>query len=428
MLAFLVLTVLSWFLVWHIKGHINPSFQRHYVFFSMAIILLGFVAIFIYTIDNYHHGQVDLPGDAQYYYESALSYLQTGETQTIYPNYEKFLATFLIFGDPILARLAQLMLFFFLYALSIRALDRLNVSQSGLIYFSTFTAFSGIYYGTLVVLARDVLILFAYAFVFFVLVWYYTRAEARRRTPNASLLFLIVLAAIWLHSLGPWLIYPLIAGVLGELMVFYFKKEGNWRLGLVGIIVVVFFLFYEGFSEIQRLYQHNVVEQALFMARKDIPETATRWRLIEPFVTLLGPGLIRPLFPSEYFLVWIPSHASFNWWGTFFWYINLIFSLPLVFRKPFAFLGKRGAVFALVVFVFLVGAYTLAYGSGMGMRKRMMFHFLYTLFIATAYYTPLGAQNSAYAQKQVFPLPASLVRLGVLLMLMVATIMSVDWN
>jgi hypothetical protein len=89
---------------------------------------------------------------------------------------------------------------------------------------------------------------------------------------------------------------------------------------------------------------------------------------------------------------------------------------------------KRGTVFALLVFLFLVVAYTLAFGSGMGMRKRMMFHFFYTLFIAATYYTPLSAQKSEHVQRRVFPLPASLVRLGVLLMLMVATIISVDWN
>jgi hypothetical protein len=392
----------------------------------MAILLLGFVAVFIYTIDNYYHGQVDMPGDAQWYYEGALSYLQTGETQTHYPNYEKFLAAFLMYGGPILARLAQLMLFLALYALCIKALDRLNVSPNGLIYFSTFTAFSGIYYGTLVVFVRDLLILFAYAFAFIILVWYYTQTEARRRAPDATVLFLIVLVALWLHSLGSLLVYPLIAGVLGELLLH--KKKVNWRFILVGIVVVALFLVHGGFSEIQRLYQVIVVEAVLLRAEGEMLGVEQTRSMLDPFAALLGPGLIRPLFPGEHFLVWIPSHAAFYWWGTLFWYINLIFSLPLIFRKPFAFLGKRGAVFTLVVFVFLVGAYTLAYGSGMGMRKRMMFHFLYTLFIATTYYTPLGIPKGEHVQRRVIPIPASLVRIGVFFMLLVATIVSVDWN
>lgn len=242
-----------------------------------------------------------------------------------------------------------------------------------------------------------------------------------------KVLLMLVLVALWLHSLGSWLVYPLIAGVLGELLLLY-KKKVNWRFALAGIVVVGLFLAHGGFSEIQRLYQVNVVDAVLLEAEGEMLGVEQTRSLLDPFAALLGPGLIRPLFPGEYFIVWIPSHAAFYWWGTLFWYINLFFSLPLVLRKPFAFKGKRGAVFALVVFVLLVGAYTLAYGSGMGMRKRMMFHFLYTLFIATTYYTPLGAQSSAYPQKWVLPLPASLVRLGVLLMLMVATIMSVDWN
>jgi hypothetical protein len=427
MISFLVLTVLTFFLVWYVKGRINPSFRGHYLLFSMAIVVLGVAAVLVYTIDNLFHGQVDMPGDAQWYYQGALLYLQTGETQTFYPIYEKFLAAFLMLGDPILARLAQLMLFLALYALCIRALDRLNVSTNGLVYFSTFTAFSGIYYGTLVVLVRDFLILFAYVFAFFILVWYYIQTEARQRAPNVKALFLILLVALLLRSLGPWLIYPLIAGVLGEMLLLY-KKKVNRRFALVGIVIVGLFLAYGGFSEIQRLYQVVVVDAVLLEAVGEMLGVERTRSLLDPFAALLGPGLIRPLFPGEFFIVWIPSHAAFYWWGTVFWYINLIFSLPLIFRKPFAFLGKRGAVFALVVFVFLVGAYTLAYGSGMGMRKRMMFHFLYTLFIAAAYYTPLSAQNSAYAQKLVFPLPRLLVRLGVILMLMVATIMSVYWN
>lgn len=426
--AFLALVVLTFFLMWHVKSSITPSFRKHYVLFSTAIVVLGVAAVLVYTVDNFYHGQVDMPGDAQYYYEGALSYLLTGETQTYYPNYEKFLAAFLMFGDPILARLAQLMLFLCLYALSIRALDWLRVSQNGLIYFSTFTTLSGIYYGTLVVFTRDFLVLFAYAFAFFVLVWYYAQAEARRRAPNARLLFLIVLVALWLDSLGHWLIYPLIAGVLGELLVAYFKKKVNWRLALVGIVVVVIFLVHGGFYEIQRLYQVNVVEAVLLEAEGEMLGIEQTRSLLDPFAALLGPGLIRPLFPSEYFLVWIPSHAAFYWWGTLFWYANLIVSVPLLLRKPLAFMEKRGTVFALLVFLFLVVAYTLAFGSGMGMRKRMMFHFFYTLFIAATYYTPLSAQKSEHVQRRVFPLPASLVRLGVLLMLMVATIISVDWN
>jgi hypothetical protein len=427
MLAFFMLAVITFFWVWYVKGRINPSFRRHYALFSMAIVVLGVASVLVYTVDNLYHGQIDMPGDAQWYYEGALLYLLSGETQTYYPNYEKFIAAFLMLGDPILARLAQLMLFLCMYALSIRALDWLNASQNGLIYFSTFTAFSGIYYGTLVVLGRDFLILFAYAFAFFILVWYYVQPEARRWALEAKALFLIILVALWLHSLGSWLVYPLIAGVLGELLLLY-RKKLNWRFPLAGIVVVVFFLVHGGFSEIQRLYQAIVVEGVLLQAEGEMLGVERTRSLLDPFAALLGPGLIRPLFPSEFFIVWVPSHAAFYWWGTLFWYINLIFSLPMIFRKPFAFLGKRSAVFALVVFVFLVGAYTLAFGSGMGMRKRMMFHFLYTLFIATTYYTPLGAQNSAYVQKLVFPLPKSLVRLCVLLMLMVATIMSVDWN
>jgi hypothetical protein len=425
MIAFLILAIFTFLLVWHVKGRINPSFQGHYLLFSMAIAVLGVAAVLVYTFDNLFHGQVDMPGDAQWYYEGALLYLQTGETQTYYPNYEKFLAAFLMFGDPILARLAQLMLFLCMYALSIRALQWLNVSRSGLIYFSTFTALSGIYYGTLVVFTRDFLILFAYAFVFFALVWYYAQADARRRAPNARLLFLIVLVALGLDSLGHWLIYPLVAGVLGELLVASFRKKVNWRLALISIVVVSIFLVYGGFHEIQRLYHFIAVEAVLLEKEGEMLGIERTRTLLDPVAALLGPGLVRPLFPSEFFIVWVPSHAAFYWWGTLFWYINLIVSIPLLFRKPLVFLDKRGAIYALLVFLFLVAGYTLAFGTGMGMRKRMMFHFFYTLFVTVTYFTPLSTTKSEHLKGRVIPLPVPLVRLGVILLLMVATIVSV---
>jgi len=426
MFAFLILVSLTVLLVRYVKWSITISFRKYYVYFSTAIIFLGIFAVIVYTIDNLYHGQVDMPGDAQWYYEGALTYLLTGETQTYYPNYEKFIASFLFFGGPILARLAQLMVFLCMYTLSIKALDWLRVSLNGFIYFSTFVALSGIYYGAFMAFTRDFLILFTYAFVFFVLIWYYNLTEVHRKAPNARLLCLIILSALWLDSLGHWLIYPLILGALGELLLAFLKKNVNWKMTLVGFAVVAIFLASGGFSEIQRLYQVIVVEGVLFeaeAARLGVERTRS---LLDIFAVLFGPGLIRPLFPNEFFLVWIPSHVAFYWWGTLFWYVNLIISVPFLFRKPLALMGKRGAIFIILVFLFLVAAYTLAFGSGMGMRKRMMFHFLYTLFIAATYYTPLGVQSSTYEQKRVFTIPSSLVRLGVVLMLIVATIMSVD--
>jgi len=429
MIAFVVLTILTIFLLSHVKKSINPSLRKHYVIFSVIIVALGVTATLIYTFDNIYHDQVDMPGDAQYYYEGALSYLLTGETQTYYPNYEKFLALFLYMGNPVVARLAQLMLFLCMYALSVRALDWLNVSRNGLIYFSTFVALSGIYYGTIVVFVRDFLILFTFTLVFVALAWYYAQSGARRRAPNLKLLFLIVLATLWLHSLGSWLVYPLIAAVVGEFLASLRERKALPRRivpASIAIAIVVAFLVYGGFYEIQRLYQINIVEARLLGAEEEMLGIERSRSLLDPFKALLGPGLIRPLFPHEYFLVWVPSHAAFYWWGTLFWYVNLIITAPILLKTPLAFMRKRGSVFIMLVFLFMVGAYTLAFGAGMGMRKRAMFHFFYTLFITSTYCTRSDTNQDKGIQNWRLPLPTLLLQLGVVLALVIATILSVE--
>jgi len=314
-----------------------------------------------------------------------------------------------------------------MYTFTVQALDWLNVSRQGLIYFSAFTALSGIYYGTLVVLVRDFLILFTFAFMFFAISWYY--AKGHQRASPLILLLVIVLASLWFRSLSSWLVYPLIAGVTGELFVAsFFRKVLHRRIVLAGVAMVVVFavVFFGGLDEIERLYQINVVEARPYQRAWEMFGTERARSLLDPFKAVLGPGLIRPLLPEDYFLVWVPSHAAFYWWGTLFWYANLIVSAPLLLRRPLAFANKRGAIFVLLIFLFVVGAYTVTYGTGMGMRKRAMFHFLYTLLITVTYCTPLDVKETDRIWRLRLPLPVSLLRLAVIVGLMVATILSIE--
>ncbi len=424
MLAFLILVFLTFLLIIRVNTNIRPFLRTHFIFYSSFIIIIGLISILIYTFDNLYHEQVDMPGDAQYYYEGAISYLETGETQTFYPNYERFLALFLYMGDPVIARMAQLMVFLCMYALVTQALDWLRISKTGFIYFSAFTSFSGIYYAMLVAFVRDLLILFTFAFIFVAFAWYYAKLEKYKKAPNITLLILIALSSLWLRSLGNWLVYPLMAAVVGELIIGFFRKRISPKIFVIVIVITVPFFIHKGADEVLRLIQINVIEGALFAQEIEMLGEEKSRSLLDPFKALLGPGLVRPIFPHEYFIVWLPSFAAFYWLGTVTWYANLIVSAPLILKKPFAFLNKRVGVFVFLIFAFLVLAYTIAFGSGMGPRKRAMFHFFYTLFVAIVYFTPAEDSKEKGLHKWQIPVPIELLRLLVILALIVSTILS----
>lgn len=103
---------------------------------------------------------------------------------------------------------------------------------------------------------------------------------------------------------------------------------------------------------------------------------------------ILGPGLIRPLFPSEYFLTYTTMFAVFNWWGALYWYLNLLTTVPKLIRRPLFFLRAPVMLF-LLLFIFEYGlAYGLTSGGPGGLRKRAFIYFFYTIFIAITFYTP----------------------------------------
>jgi hypothetical protein len=422
MIAFLVILILTAIMVRYVRDHIEATFRGIYLNYTLIIIFLGILSTIVYTVDNevFNH-QVDLPGDAQYYYYGALSYLQTGELVTYYPNYERFIAAFLYAGHPILVRLAQLLLFVWVYSLSVLTLNWLKVSKRGLIYFSIFTALSGIYYGALVTLVRDWLILFAIVAVFFVLTYWEVFGKNIFNVGVAIMALLFLLS-----SLGRWLVFPLLVALLGELssIVLVSKTTLRKKLMVIGGIIIVMAIILLNLDYILYLYQINVEQGVLLDMQRDLggPGTRNVWSF---FKTLLGPGLIRPLFPADYFLVWVPSHAAFYWWGTAVWYVNLLVSVPKILREPLKFMDKRGGRFLLLLFILVIGTYVLAYGSGIGMRKRAIFQLLYTLLVAATYYTPMDNMSHRSISLVRLNLPVALVRLAVLLAIIVGTILSV---
>lgn len=431
--AFIAFSVFSLFLTHHVANSIKPSLKKSYIIFALLILFLGLGSVSIYTMDNLMHGQIGMPGDSQYYLNGALSLIKTGRTQTFYPNYERFLALFLYLGNPFVARMAQVLLFLCMYALTVKAFDWLNISRIGLVYFSAFTAGIGIYYGAFVKFTRDSLIISIYSFIYFILVWYYKREEKYRRLPVVSFLgfsLLLGLSLFYLRSLGNIYIFPVIAGLTVESLVFGFKNEhkllNRSSVALILIVLIAVFFSTGGFQTVAHFWQVNVKQGVLLQKEEKRLGVQRSRSVLDPFKALLGPGLIRPLLPQKYFIVWIPSFAAFYWWGMVFWYGNLIISTPILLKWPVVFVNKRTAIFTLVLFLSLVGGYTLVYISGMGMRKRVMFHFLYTIFITTTFFTQANDSEGKRMTSLKLPFSTPIFRLLVAVMLFVTLILSIQ--
>ncbi|MBS3949881.1 MAG: hypothetical protein KGZ53_04380 [Peptococcaceae bacterium] len=112
-----------------------------------------------------------------------------------------------------------------------------------------------------------------FALVFVAFAWYYATAE-HRKALGLSCLFQIVLASFWLRILGHWLIYPLILGVIGELIVSTFKKPAHRKTVLVGVALVVFL---EYFSE--HFLKSNVFIKLMWWMQCCLKQKEKCWEL-----------------------------------------------------------------------------------------------------------------------------------------------------
>jgi hypothetical protein len=100
------------------------------------------------------------------------------------------------------------------------------------------------------------------------------------------------------------------------------------------------------------------------------------------FNFLFGPGLIRPLFPSKYYLVFTYYFSFLTWLACLSWMIQFSLSTSLVFQNRLKLNFSKNFFIFFYTFLVYVSIYVAAFGGPGGLRKRMLAYFIFSLCIA----------------------------------------------
>lgn len=397
MFSLVIFAVIVFFILHNISQRLQPEIRNVFSRYVIFIFFLGALSITLYTADNLiNHDQVDMDGDAQYYYYGAKEYLETGEINVYYPLYVKFISLFLPYGDAIAIRFSQLLLFILIYAIGSVILNDLGVSKNGYRYFSIFIGLNGAFYSIVAVIVRDIFILLHLVVLVFLLSRLMVLYDQGKLNHKKLILYSVLsfVVGFGLNELQFVSLYVMLTAFLfyWVIMVVLLKRQVHRKMALlftvlcVSLVLIKFILPAEAFLN---AYQAAVVDKLIIQEQIELAgEKPIETNPLFSFLRfILGPGLIRPLFPEEYFIVYTAMFALFNLWGAFSWYVNLAVTVPALIRSPLVFLKKPPAPFVLAFFIGYAFMYAIAGGGPGGLRKRAIVYFFYTLFIAITFFT-----------------------------------------
>ena len=399
MFALIVFSLITSLILYNIYYRLQPEIRPIFSKYLTFIFFLGSISIILYTADNLiNHNQVDMEGDAQYYYYGAKEYLETGEINVLYPYYIKFISLFLQYGDAVTIRFAHLLLFMLIYSIGALILNDFGISKKGFKYYSIFTGLNGAFYGTLTPIVRDTFYLFHVALAIFLisrllLLYDLGKLTYRKLILYSVPLFFVGYGIYELQFVSLFLILGAFIISWSIIVVLLLKGNIFRKVGLmffifcISVVLVKYLLPTESFLhgyEATMIDKLRIEEQMALTGGRGVEDNP----LFAFMRFILGPGLIRPLFPEKYFLVYTTMFAAFNWWGAVFWYLNLLITVPKLIRNPLLFLRIPSALFILVFTIEFALMYALTAGGPGGLRKRVVVYFFYTIFIAMTFYTP----------------------------------------
>lgn len=396
---------------------LSKLYRSIYVLSLFSILILGTLSITLYTADNIvNFSQVDMPGDAQYYYYGAVEYLISGEITVYYPDYVRFISMFLLKGNELTVRFGQLLLMAITYSLASLLLHNLSVSKQGYIYFSIFTVLNGGIYNLSSVIVRDGLILFfivLFLLSFFAIISNFVRKKFLKFNTVVNILIFSI-SLYFIYSLQYFnffiIVFCIFSGLLMYILIAHKNKLSKKALYIIIAIFLIGVLYMilptESFIRVLNLviFEKIGIQEQIELTGGRGVEGNIIFALAR---FILGPGLIRPLLPSEFFLVYTNVFALFNFWAVLIWYANLIITLPLLIRRPGVPLSKYESIFILLFIITYALAYAFFSGGPGGLRKRAIIYFMYTLFISIAYFTPYRISRLSNHRLYSFTIPLS---------------------
>ncbi len=382
MIGLLFMTAIALWVTLRVSAGLVPHARRIFHRGMATLAIAGLLLSLAYTAEaEWLFNEPDLPGDATSYINGAESLMAGMGTASFYPLYEGFLAAHLWMGHPVCARLGQLLLVIVCYQCGFLGLCLLGSNCGTLTWYSGIFSLNGIYYGLATQLVRDSLLLFGFSLLFLAVAYGFA---ARARLWRATVLAAIAAGVI--AQLSNWVLYTCAAGVFAEILAGMWtgRRSLRARLTMAACLCCTAAFFLGSRDVLSQLYKINVEDEIGRKeadARHGIRPVDTSFA---PARLLLGPGVLRPLMWKKYFWYSTWCHSLMFVWGMVLWYVLLILSVPvLLFRLP-DLVRHAGARYAATCFLVLFTVYAVAYGSGLGMRKRALLQFLFLLAVAAA--------------------------------------------
>jgi hypothetical protein len=135
-----------------------------------------------------------------------------------------------------------------------------------------------------------------------------------------------------------------------------------------------------------------------------IDDSAKSNLIIGVFNFLFGPGIIRPLFPSKYYLVYTYYFSFLTWIAFIGWVFQFSFSMSYIFYKKTILNFSNKFFIFFYSFSLYVLIYVSTFGGPGGLRKRMVAYFLFSL-----------CTLELFSKSQLFPTPSRVKLLGLVL-------------
>lgn len=308
--------------------------------------------------------QIDLDGDAIYYFETALN---KNYSENFYPIYPLFISYFGL-DNPYFTRLIQFLFLYLVTGYIFKLINQKKDSTDSNYLFKYFYITNFGIYLLAVQLVRDWMIFSLTSLTIIVF------AYESKQKKKFVLTFLFLAILFPLSQVLPIVIILSIFLVYIQFNVI--NKASIFRLIVISFIVFLLFLISSEYIESLIYRTERILDDKVLL-----DESAKNNLFIGFFNFLFGPGLIRPLFPSKYYLVYTYYFTSLTWFACLSWFIQFSFSTSVFINNNKRLNFSKNFFFFFYSFIIYLFIYVSTFGGPGGLRKRMIGYFLFSLCV-----------------------------------------------
>jgi hypothetical protein len=175
------------------------------------------------------------------------------------------------------------------------------------------------------------------------------------------------------------------------------------RLLLLLLFIFLFFFIFKDYIDSVNYRLERIIDDKVLL-----DDSAKSNVLLGFFNFLFGPGLIRPLFPSKYYLVYTYYFAFLTWLACISWFFQFSLTISIFLNKKMNLNYSKNFFFFLYTFLIYLSVYVTTFGGPGGLRKRMVAYFLFSL-----------CTKEALSKSNFFPLSKNILQITSLIIIII---------